>query len=276
MTATRQLGTMSVASQTLLFVEGSLPEHAAEPEQPPVPREASVPLACRSRNNHAPPVGSCPAPMHVPSATGPRGPWQKKPPAANRPQPSPERRGREGKPSAGPHPAFGARPAFNARLASGSRPASGPRPALGSRPPSGSRPTPGPRPPFGRPHRPDTKPWQRRSSAPLRGREFRKEDRAGHPERSAPVNRPSFNRPARDEQRPPRADQRPHPKTAGAPPIDRAPPILRALKTVLRRTRISDPRDTLRRQPSFPPRTLAPLQEVRCKAPLRRLRKTRL
>jgi hypothetical protein len=212
MTATRQLGTMSVASQTLLFVEGSLPEHAAEPEQPPVPREASVPARVPFKKQPRPTRWELPRPDARSERDRPRGPWQKKPPAANRPQPSPERRGREGKPSAGPHPAFGARPAFNARLASGSRPASGPRPALGSRPPSGSRPTPGPRPPFGRPHRHDTKPWQRRSSAPLRGREFRKEDRAGHPERSAPVNRPSFNRPARDEQRPPRADQRQRPE----------------------------------------------------------------
>lgn len=198
MTATRQLGTMSVASQTLLFVEGSLPEHAPEPEQPPAPREAPALARAPFKKEPRPTRWELPRHDARPERDRPRGAWQKKPPAANRPQPSPERRGREGKPFAGPRPASGPRPAFAAR------------PASGPRPPSGARPTPGPRPPFGRPHRPDAKPWQRRSGTPLRGGQFRKDNRDR--DRSAPDRRPPRNRPALGEQRPPGADRRPHPE----------------------------------------------------------------
>jgi len=204
MTAARQLGTMSVASQTLLFVEGSLPEHAAEPEQPPAPREAPAPARVPFKKEPRPTRWELPRPDARSDRDRPRGPWQKKPPAANRPQASPERRGKDAKPFAGPRPAFGARPA------SGPRPAFAARPASGPRPPSGARPTPGPRPAFGRPHRPDAKPWQRRSGAPLRGGQFRKDSRDR--DRSAPDRRPPRNRPAPGEQRPPGVDRRPRPE----------------------------------------------------------------
>jgi 23S rRNA pseudouridine2605 synthase len=226
MTATRQLGTMSVASQTLLFVEGSLPEHAAEPEPPPTPREASGPIPARVpfKKEPRPTRWELPRPDARTDRDRPRGPWQKKPPAANRPQAAPERHGQEGKPFPGPRPAFGARSGSGSRPTPGPRPAFGARSASGSRPPSGSRPAPGPRPPFGRPHRPDAKPWQRRSSPPRRGQEFRKEDHAGRPERSAPANRPPFNRTARGEQRPPRADRHSRPEDRRRTP-DRARPL---------------------------------------------------
>ncbi|MFY9744959.1 MAG: hypothetical protein WAK25_01645 [Acidobacteriaceae bacterium] len=220
MTATRQLGTMSVASQTLLFVEGSLPEHAAEPEPPPAPREASTPTPVPFKKEPRPTRWELPRHDARSDRDRPRGPWQKKPPAANRPQASPDRRGREGKPFAGPRPAFGGRPA------SGPRPTSGPRPARGARPASGAHPTPGQRPAFARPHRPDAKPGQRRSGAPPRGQEFRKETG----ERQAPEGRPSFNRPARGQPRPPQRDQHPRPQNRWRSP-DRARPTGRPRPT---------------------------------------------
>ncbi|MGB9032782.1 MAG: hypothetical protein WCC27_21855, partial [Acidobacteriaceae bacterium] len=73
MTATRQLGTMSVASQTLLFVEGSLPEHAAEPEQAPAPREASAPARMPFKKEPRPTRWELPRPDARSERDRPRG-----------------------------------------------------------------------------------------------------------------------------------------------------------------------------------------------------------
>jgi 23S rRNA pseudouridine2605 synthase len=111
MMATRQLGTMSVASQTLLFVEGSLPEHAPEPE-PPIPHETPAgPQRVPFKKEPRPTRWELPPQEAHSERDRPRGPWQKKPPAANRFSPSADRPGRGpkpfGRPRTGPGPASG-------------------------------------------------------------------------------------------------------------------------------------------------------------------------
>jgi hypothetical protein len=208
MMAARQFNTMSVASQTLLFVEGSLPENlpAPEPEKESAPPAAKAPRA-PFRKAPRPTRWELPARGARPEQDR-RPPWQKKPAAPHRPEPSAEssadQPGSEAKPLSprpdsrpsrpdskpsfagrpnrpGTKPRFGSRPGArpsrpSSRPSFGARPdRPGAKPRFGSRPDSrpsrpDSRPSrPGSRPSFGsRPGRPGAKPWQRRPNTPFR------------------------------------------------------------------------------------------------------------
>ena len=189
MMATRQLGTTTVASHTLLFIEGSLPEAAppAEPQPQPAPLRASPPAPLRN---------GPPAPIRKdfrtqrwqrPAQSGParanenRAGW-KKPPATAGAQSGAYRGPREGKRFPGPRP--------------DSAPDSAPRP--------GARPAP-------RSGRPGGKPWQRRRPGefpardfPRKNRQASSEDRPPRPLRPSGPARPG--RPFRPD-RPPRPDR---------------------------------------------------------------------
>jgi len=108
MMATRQLSATTVASQTLLFVEGSLPETLSTPQA-----EAPRPVVVRPRG----PVAGRPLPRKGPRPTRwelpareapaqpePGRPWQKKPAAAHGEEPGGERPRRESRPFAGTRP----------------------------------------------------------------------------------------------------------------------------------------------------------------------------
>lgn len=231
MMAARQFNTMSVASQTLLFVEGSLPDNLPEPE----PEKGSAPSAPR------PPFRKAPRPTRweLPArAARPeqerRPPWQKKPAVPHRPEASaepstdqqaqtlsPRPDSRPSRPNSRPSfatrpnrpgtkPRFGSRPGSrpDSRPAPpGTRPSFGARPGrpatkprFGSRPDSrssrpGSRPSTGSRP-VSRPDRPASKPWQRRPNTPFRkpASAFRKPD-AGAP----PPGQPGKGYPPREQ-----------------------------------------------------------------------------
>jgi 23S rRNA pseudouridine2605 synthase len=223
MMAARQFNTMSVASQTLLFIEGSLPENlpAAEPEKETAPAAAPTPRA-PFRKAPRPTRWELPARGARPEHDR-RPPWQKKPVAPHRPEPlaepsadqpgseakllSPRPDSRPSRPDSKPSFAgrpnrpgtkarFGARPDSRpSRPSSGSsrpssRPSFGARPDRpGNKPRFGSRPDSRPsRPSFGpRPDRPGSKPWQTRPNTPFRkpAAAFRKPD-AGAPTRSQP------------------------------------------------------------------------------------------
>ncbi len=177
MVAARQLGTMSVASRTLLFVEGSLPEVAgtAEPEnglrQPEsAAPEPLAPAAHRPfRKEPRPTRWEVPPRDSREQHASERPPWQKKPAAAYRSNPSSDRPPRDGKRFTGRQPASGSRS-----------------------------------------NRAEVKPWQRRSVEPLRGREVRKGE-GGAPSERAGVQKP----PPRDGR--PRSDGRPRNYANGRP-----------------------------------------------------------
>ena len=176
MMATRQIATTPVASQTQLFLEGSLPETPPAPEPQP-PRQISVrpPAAAAPK----PPARKGPRPTRweLPSreARPPadqRPPWQKKPAAAHRPQNRPQSR-----------PPFG-----SDRQPGEARPSEGKRQGFAGK--FGQRPgTSGPRP-----GKPAGKPWQRRSDSfrpkPFRDRQGRPENREASPDRPRPSVRP--------------------------------------------------------------------------------------
>jgi hypothetical protein len=182
MMASRQFGTTTVASQTLLFIEGSLPE-APEPEPQPAAAPTPPPPAPRAPSRKVP----RPTRWELPARDA-RPPWQKKPAAADRPAPASNRPAanrprREGKPfssqrPAGPRPFTASRPA---PFRGPQRPASRPSPRPASRP--GPQPVPragsGSRPE----NRPGAKPWQRRGPGSFQ--KFRKPDggaRTGRPQ----------------------------------------------------------------------------------------------
>jgi len=184
MMATRQVGTTPVATHTLLFIEGSLPESAPEPEAekqhapPATPSPALRAPFRKSLPGRQPfrkePFRKGPRPAELgipnPSARPPqdrRPPWQKKPAAPHRPAPSTGGRSREAPPPREARPFSAARPQ--------SRPGRGPA----SRPES----RPGSHPHSDRSH---AKPWQRRQAAPFRkpafpNQKFRKQEGAAPP-----------------------------------------------------------------------------------------------
>ena len=224
MMATRQLGTTSVASQTLLFVEGSLPETAPAPEPQTAVKIADRPAAGvapkpRARKEQQPPArretrppmrkGPRPTRWELPAREprpqpGPGRPWQKKPAAADgaqdRPQPGSDRPRREERRPKGGRPGLG--------RAIGQR-ASG----AGARPGSGEKPWQR-RPDRNRTFGNSNKPWERR---PGNDRGFRKptfgaENREGSTERPQRQERPPR------EERPPR-QTRWRDRRAGGPPF---------------------------------------------------------
>ena len=189
MTGTRQLGATTVASQTLLFVEGSLPETVAETDPAgtaaPAPRVAGPRPGPRAipRKGPRPTKWELPARDARPQADQSR-PWQKKPAAAHRLQPGAEGPGHGTRPSGGARPGPGPdRPRRESGPGFGQRPEGRPRPAAGPRAVSGPRPS-GPRtgssgPRFrsgfgARPGNAGAKPWQKRGTDSFRAKTFSK------------------------------------------------------------------------------------------------------
>jgi hypothetical protein len=215
MMATRQVLTTPVASQTLLFLDGSLPEAvpATEPELPkPVlaPRPSAFPKP-PARKGPRPTRWELPPREAQPQ--DPTPPWQKKPAAAHRPQ-----NRLPARPQTRPHSRPPARPQTRPRPASdrqreGSRPAKGSRPGFtrGFQQRSGST---GPR----RQNSSD-KPWQRRKDSfhpkPSGDRLGPAENRDPSSARPPQGYRPSpTGRPRTDRPRPtgrPRPSDRPGP-----------------------------------------------------------------
>ena len=181
MMATRQIATTPVASQTQLFLEGSLPETPPAPESEP-PRQISArpPSAAAPK----PPARKGPRPTRwelPPREPRPqpdqRPPWQKKPAAAHRPQtrplPGSDRLRGQARSSEEARQSFGRK--FGQRSG-----ASGPRPG-----------------------KVGAKPWQRRSDSfrpkPFRDRQSRPENREAPSARPGPGIRPGPpDRPARN------------------------------------------------------------------------------
>ncbi|MGA7522116.1 MAG: hypothetical protein WBW84_06520 [Acidobacteriaceae bacterium] len=255
MTAARHFGSMSVASQTLLFVEGSLPENlpAEEPEtaapvekaprapRPPFRREFQD-----KRRTSRPPGASARAPRR-PIADGrpekradarPRetSAWERRP-ALRRPErPAPtEGAATESRPGAREtRPSTGFRPGARGEKRPGAKPwerrpafrrPERPAPKAGasteSRPGARSekRPSTGFRPGPRGEKRPGAKPWERRPA-------FRRPERPAPGERASAESRPG----ARGEERPgtgfrtgPRGEKRP-----GARPWERRPAFRRS------------------------------------------------
>ncbi len=114
MMATRQIATTPVATHTMLFLEGSLPETALAPEpEAAKPDSGAAPAASAAR----PPFRKGPRPTRweLPARdarprTEERRPWQKKPAAPHRAEPGGERPRREARPFAGTRPRFDAGP----------------------------------------------------------------------------------------------------------------------------------------------------------------------
>ena len=234
MTATRQFGSTTVASQTVLFIEGSLPETPPEPEREPTaapqaPATTPTPRA-PFRKAPRPTKWELPSRDSRPSQDRPRAPWQKKPAAPHRPEagsarpdsdrprsgsdrPTASRTGREGKPFPVPRPGFRSGPRPGQRT--GSRPASfsdrRPDRRPGQRP--GQRPGPRPVPPAGSGPRPanrfdnrdGAKPWQRRPNNAFPKPAFRKPEGEARAEGA------------------PREDRGPRPIDQGRPPREQKP-----------------------------------------------------
>ncbi|MFP5227143.1 MAG: hypothetical protein ACLGXA_05895, partial [Acidobacteriota bacterium] len=169
MMATRQLGTTTVASQTLLFVEGSLPEtEAPAPQAEPAegePGAEAAPSRQTFRKGPRPARGEFPKREARPQGGASR-PWQKKPAAAYRGRPGGERPQREGQGSEDRRP----------RSAEGFGPRAG-----------------GPR----RPEAPGAKPWR-----PQRKDSFR--EKAFGDRKFVPRNREASAEAPAGETRPPR------------------------------------------------------------------------
>jgi hypothetical protein len=155
MMAARQFGSMSVASQTLLFVAGSLPENLpgeaeaagvpaiAPPGERPPSRAPRPPFRKEFQDKH----GASRRPDAFRRESRPRPPFQKRRPAE----------------PGGAKP-WERRPAFRRP----DRPADGERPAAASRPGAGENKRSSnefPRPPRGE-KRPGAKPWERRPTFP--------------------------------------------------------------------------------------------------------------
>jgi 23S rRNA pseudouridine2605 synthase len=245
MTASRQFGSTTVASQTLLFIEGSLPETPPEPEReqtatPQTPTPAPTPRA-PFRKAPRPTKWELPSRDSRPSQDRPRAPWQKKPvvrhrpdadsarpdsdrPASDRDRPTASRTGRVGKPFPVPRTGF--------RGGARSGPGSASRPTSFSGQRSGARPTPfrGPQRP-GPGERPGQRPGPR--AVPPRGSGPRPADRsaqrgAAKPWQRRPNNafpKPAFRKPE-GEARPegaPREDRGPRPIDEGRPPREQKP-----------------------------------------------------
>jgi 23S rRNA pseudouridine2605 synthase len=248
MMAARQFATMSVGTQTLLFVEGSLPETVAAPEpetRPPseLPAVTAVQPEERRRSWH-----ETRRPASQPQRESRAAPRfaKARPQESSRGQRRPEqdrresRPGRPGKPGLGkrregPPQRFG-KPGFDKRRGQ-SRPAP---PDRAERPAASSPGRPGPKPwqrrrQPGAPARPP-RPWQKRpgdrrqdrrdDKRPRDGRSFTEdrrsvksgETRPGRPDsRNGPARGPRSGRPDRfspgkrfsREDRPPRDDRRP-------------------------------------------------------------------
>ncbi len=96
MMATRQVGTMSVASQTLLFVEGSLPDTIPAAEAPEE-RAVQPPLRKEPRPTRWElPAIDAAAQAETSAPESARVPWQKKPAVPARPRPARDERGQRG------------------------------------------------------------------------------------------------------------------------------------------------------------------------------------
>jgi hypothetical protein len=204
MTAARQFRTMSVGTQTLLFLEGSLPESAPEPEpekQPAKPQPIALAPSLPSRKEPRPTKWELPGArpqtpqprrefVKRPAAnfgqrrdSGPRRAWQpgaRKPPARFAPE-SGEKRPREQRPAAAdrkPYPDRGKPHSDRPYSDRGQRAG---KPAFSAKP--GQRPARATA-------RPSAKPWPRRPGQNLRSGDFPKRPRAARPERPAVANRP--------------------------------------------------------------------------------------
>ena len=253
MTAARQLRTMSVGTQTLLFVEGSLPESATEPEPEPqtqsAPRQPAAPVGLPSRKEPRPTKWELPPDppqaqrspprrefVKRPAAnfgqrrdSGPKRAWQpgpKKPPTRFAPEggtpgrqaPGSEKRPREQRPAATDR-----RKPFPDRPHSDrGRPAG--KPAFSVKPGQRSARA-NARPDVSR----SQKPWQRRPGQNLRGGDFPKRPREPRPERPAVANRPPRdNRPPakprwRDQKSAPPQSRQNRPGPDRRPPAQRPP-----------------------------------------------------
>jgi hypothetical protein len=189
MTSTRQLGATTVASQTLLFVEGSLPETVAAPEPEPTPRPAPTSAAPRLGPRAIPRKEPRPTKWELPARdAGPQTdqsrPWQKKPAAAHRLQPGASGSEHDTRPSGGARPGSGpdrrrreSRPFTGGRSGGGARPAVGPRPVSGPRPSGQRSGSSGPRFRSGfssGPGNAGAKPWQKRGTDSFRAKTFSK------------------------------------------------------------------------------------------------------
>lgn len=197
MTAGRQFGTLSLASQTLLFVEGSLPETPAEPEAEAAPvSETRQPVALREPRPPRPPFRDKPAPRREfrekrppfgekterrafsgkrPPFRDQRGSFQKPRPDQPRDRQFPPRRDdrgpsqfrprREDRPAAGFPPRRNDRPPFQRRDDAGERPRRDDRGPSQFRPrqdrPAGKFPRRDDRPAAGFQQRRETRPWQK-------------------------------------------------------------------------------------------------------------------
>ncbi len=112
MMATRQLATTPVATHTMLFVEGSLPETALAPEPEPA-KEVSAPSPGTSAARPRFRKGPRPTRREMPGRearprTEERRPWQKKPAAPHRGESGGERPRREARSFEGTRPRFDA------------------------------------------------------------------------------------------------------------------------------------------------------------------------
>jgi 23S rRNA pseudouridine2605 synthase len=211
MTAARQFGTMSVGSNTLLFVEGSLPEVEPTPEAEtgaetaaPAFRPRAAPRRPFDQKREGPPREKKFPPRFADRARTPR-------PAAGAPRGTfRDRSGPKG---------YEKRPPATFRRDTGSQP----RP--GSAGPSGSPSSPGFRPerspggrPAPRPGQRPSKPWQKRPG------EFRPQQREGRP--SFPRrDRPSGPPAARADSRPSQGDRPRFERPAGGRPVGNRPPF---------------------------------------------------
>ncbi|HEX3985042.1 MAG TPA: hypothetical protein VHX13_00420 [Acidobacteriaceae bacterium] len=206
MTAARQFGSMSVASQTLLFVEGSLPENlpAEEPAPSPAtpaerPQRGARPPFRKDFQDKRRPLGGQgearrgPRPAFQkrrPETGAGAKPWQRRPAFGKPERPA----GEEGPRSESQSGARGEkRPSTGFRTGTRERPSTGFRPgARGEkRPSTGFRPAAGGerRPSTG--FRPAAKPWERRPA-------FRRPEGTAGGERPGAASRPG----ARGEKRP--------------------------------------------------------------------------
>ena len=212
MTAARQLRTMSVGTQTLLFVEGSLPESATEPEPEPQTKPAPRQPAAGPPSRKEPRPTKWELPPEPPQAQrspprrefvkrpaanfgqrrdfGLKRAWKpgpKKPPTRfapeggtpGRPAPGSEKRPREQRPFAPDRrKPFPDRP-YSDRGRPAGKPAFSVKPGQRSAR-ANARPGAGP----------NQKTWQRRPGQNLRDGDFPKRPREPRPERPAVANRP--------------------------------------------------------------------------------------
>jgi hypothetical protein len=214
MTAARQFRTMSVGTQTLLFVEGSLPESATQPE--PEPKQMPASTGTRAPAPTRPPFRKGPRPTQWETRATP--PARSDPPGSGSP-PSDRRQPGQLRPGQ-THREFPKRPAtrFGRRAdssprrpwqpgarkppsrvpsenADDRRPHTDPRARTG-KPFASARPASGPRrPPRNQAGRANTKPWQRRTGQTIRSGASPKPDRKAPSAAPESENRARENRP---------------------------------------------------------------------------------